>query len=181
MKGYLGAIVAVENEGKLVRREYFEKTTRRVAKFLFLFVLFAIFVTHESFRAESVSFWIALPFDLFFVAMLIFSLVPMSRLVVAPQSNGINVRNKWWKNYFFTWGEISKFSFGDPNAPVLDQVAIVELKNGEYVPLHALYMANQFMRPDEENVKVMTQELQRAKEIADANNGRLPPEMIAQK
>ncbi len=100
-------------------------------------------------------------------------------MVVILQPNGVGIRNKWWKNYFFTWDEISRFSFGDPNAPVLDQVAIVELKNGDYVPLHALYMANQFTRPDKNDVKVMTQELQRAKELADANNGRLPPEMIA--
>lgn len=167
--------VAVDDHKPLVS-EYFDASTRRVAVGLAIAAPFFAFVLHSYAAEEGGSPWIVLPFDIFALVMTALWTIPMIRLTARPTPTSLIIRNKWWKSYEFTWSQIDEIAFGLPDAPLLDQVAVVVLKDGERVPIHSLYAPNQFTRPGNDSAQLKTSELQRAKDIADHNQGVIPNE-----
>lgn len=166
------------DEATHLKRDYFESATRRAAIGLAIALPIFSLILHAKAADASVTQLIVLPADIALATVLFVLVIPMIRAEVRIGETGVTVRNKRWKEYSLKWNEIRHFSFGDEEAAVLDQVAVVELVSGDRIPLHALYTANQFLRPDSRYARDQCSELQRAKRLADENGGSLPRQLL---
>lgn len=173
----MATVAADVDESLRFGREYHERSTRTTAIALLVAVpVFALLCVLKAGTAGP-GLYVSIAAVLFFVGWMIVN-IPMAMLSATLTEDTLRIRNKHWKHYEFGWSEIQEIAFGNPEAPILKEVAVVVLNSGDRIPIHALYAPNPWTRPNNRAAQEMTAALEAARRSASAHGGAIPSDLF---